>query len=40
MKNLFKKFLAFCESLGRARAATTLTRQGKFEEARQVMLSK
>lgn len=39
MKDFIKTIMAFCESIGRARAATTLTRQGKIEEARRVMLS-
>jgi hypothetical protein len=38
MKNLWKKFLEICESLGRARAATVLARHGHYELAKQMML--
>jgi len=38
MKKLFASILSYFEAMGQARAASMLTRQGKIEEARKVML--
>ena len=37
---LWQYFIDLVESLGRARAAASLTRMGKYEEARQLMLER
>jgi hypothetical protein len=36
MKSFMRSFLAFCEALGQARAAASLTRAGKIEEAKAI----
>ena len=36
MKSLMRSFLSFCEALGQARAAASLTRAGKIEEAKAI----
>lgn len=38
MKTLLLKILCFFEDLGKGQAASYLVRQGKFEEARKLML--
>tara|TARA_B100001057_G_scaffold478829_1_gene549723 strand:- start:335 stop:505 length:171 start_codon:yes stop_codon:yes gene_type:complete len=36
----FAKFITYCETLGRARAAAELTRQGFYKEAKALMTNK
>lgn len=36
MKSIWESFLAFLESIGRARAANELVRAGRYEEARRL----
>ncbi len=38
MKKIWNYLMFMAESLGKARAATTLARMGKYEEARQIMV--
>jgi len=38
MKNFINNFFAFCESFGKARAAAHLSRMGRFDLAKEVML--
>ncbi len=37
MMNILKVFYSILESIGKARAATYLTRQGRIDEARKIM---
>jgi len=39
MKNFLKSLVNILESLNKARAATALSRQGKFEKAKQLMIA-
>lgn len=38
MKKLIDAFMIWAEALGKARAAATLTRMGKYDEAKKLML--
>lgn len=40
IKNFFKQVWCFFECMGYARAASTLAREGKYEEAKAVLASK
>ena len=40
MKNFFNTIYSICISIGQARAATALAREGRYSEARAIMLSK
>lgn len=40
LKSFFSKFLCYVESYGYARAASALAREGKYEEAKMVILAR
>jgi hypothetical protein len=40
MKNFFRKFYCICKEIGFARAASVLAREGKYEEAKAMMLAR
>lgn len=39
MKTIFNYFISFCESIGKAKAASVLARMGKYDEAKKIMVS-
>lgn len=40
MKNFFCKLWCFFQDVGYARAASTLAREGRFDDAKRIMLTK
>jgi hypothetical protein len=40
MKSFLKKFYCICKEIGFARAASVLAREGKYEEAKAMMLAR
>jgi hypothetical protein len=40
MKSFLKKFYCICKEIGFARAASTLAQQGKYEEAKAMLLAR
>jgi len=40
MKSLFRKFYSLCKEIGFARATSVLAKQGKYEEAKAMLLAR
>ncbi len=40
MKFIFRKFYSLCKEIGFARAASVLAQQGKYEEAKAMLLAR